>query len=175
MIAGIDCGLGGAVAFLDPETLAVEVFDMPTFRLAKRREVDIHALAALLDRPLDHVFVETAGTRPGQGRVSACSFCRGYGYLIGLLVGRSIPHTPVAASVWARSLAVPAAKDASRQRASQLLPKAADNWPLKKHDGRSDAALIALFGARSLGLHPAPAATGRRRNGARRPLVEAMR
>jgi hypothetical protein len=47
---------------------------------------------------------------------------------------------------------VPAAKDGARARASQLLPGAADQWPLVKHDGRAEAALIALWGIRSLNL-----------------------
>jgi hypothetical protein len=45
---------------------------------------------------------------------------------------------------------VPKAKDAARARASQLLPQAAHQWPLKKHDGRAESALIALYGARQL-------------------------
>ena len=29
-----------------------------------------------------------------------------------------------------------------------MFPYAANNWPLKKHDGRAEAALIAWYGAR---------------------------
>jgi hypothetical protein len=45
---------------------------------------------------------------------------------------------------------VPAEKDGARARASQLLPQHAGHWPLKKHDGRAEAALIALYGWRQL-------------------------
>jgi hypothetical protein len=31
-----------------------------------------------------------------------------------------------------------------------LLPQAAHQWPLRKHDGRAEAALLALYGARQL-------------------------
>jgi hypothetical protein len=51
---------------------------------------------------------------------------------------------------WKSALQVPASKDAARFRASQLLPQAAHLWPLKKHDGRAEAALLAVFGGRQL-------------------------
>ena len=51
---------------------------------------------------------------------------------------------------WKRALHVPKAKDAARARASQLLPEAAHQWRLRKHDGRAEAALLALYGARQL-------------------------
>jgi hypothetical protein len=36
----------------------------------------------------------------------------------------------------------------ARARATQLLPAAAHRWPLVKHDGRAEAALIAYYGRR---------------------------
>ena len=53
---------------------------------------------------------------------------------------------------WKRELGVPAGKDGARARASQLLPQAAGQWPLKKHDGRAEAALISVFGSRSINI-----------------------
>jgi hypothetical protein len=47
-------------------------------------------------------------------------------------------------------MGVTKSKDGCRARASQLLPEAADQWPLRRHDGRAEAALIALYGARQL-------------------------
>jgi hypothetical protein len=46
------------------------------------------------------------------------------------------------------ALRVPAEKDGARARASQLIPAGASWWPLVKHDGRAEAALIALYGSR---------------------------
>jgi hypothetical protein len=46
---------------------------------------------------------------------------------------------------------VPKAKDGARARASQLLPAGVQLWPLVKHDGRAEAALLALYGVRQLG------------------------
>jgi crossover junction endodeoxyribonuclease RuvC len=45
---------------------------------------------------------------------------------------------------------VPAGKDAARARACELLPRLADRWPLVKHHGRAEAALLALYGIRAL-------------------------
>jgi hypothetical protein len=47
-------------------------------------------------------------------------------------------------------LGVPAAKDGSRARASQLMPAATHHWPLVKHDGRAEAALIGHCGLSAL-------------------------
>jgi hypothetical protein len=52
-------------------------------------------------------------------------------------------------------MGVTKSKDGCRARASQLLPAAAHQRPLRRHDGRAEAALIALFGAQQL-LAPAP-------------------
>jgi hypothetical protein len=54
--------------------------------------------------------------------------------------------------VWKKALGVPADKDGARARASQLMPENAWLWPLVKHDGRAEAALIAYWGIRTLDL-----------------------
>jgi hypothetical protein len=72
------------------------------------------------------------------------------GWLAGVLASRSVPLTLVPPVRWKRALGVSKDKDGCRARASQLLPKAAHQWPLRKHDGRAEAALIALYGAREL-------------------------
>jgi hypothetical protein len=41
-------------------------------------------------------------------------------------------------------------KDASRARASELLPAYSHLWQRKRDDGRAEAALIALYGWRQL-------------------------
>ncbi len=156
MIAGIDPGLGGAIAFLDAvRGGVVDIVDMPVLTLARggktKRDLDAHALARLIgERRPGHAFVEQVGAMPGQGVSSVFSFGKSFGVAIGVLVALGAPMTFVAPAVWKRALGVPAAKDGARARASQLLPAAASHWPLAKHDGRAEAALIAYFGLRSL-------------------------
>lgn len=155
IIAGIDPGLGGAICLLSTEG-AVAVFDMPTFALSRggknKREIDARQLAAILagKGAIGHAFVEQVGAMPGQGVTSMFAFGKSYGIVLGILAVCGAPLTLVAPAVWKRVLRVPKAKDGARARASQLLPYAAEQWPLKKHDGRAEAALIAWWGYQEL-------------------------
>ena len=157
IVAGVDPGLSGAVALLDAASGAViDIFDMPTLALSRggknKRELDPHSLAGALGRDrIAHAFVELVGAMPGQGVSSVFSFGKSYGVVIGVLATLGVPMTFVAPQVWKRALQVPAAKDGARARASQLMPAAAAHWPLVKHDGRAEAALIATYGLRTLG------------------------
>jgi crossover junction endodeoxyribonuclease RuvC len=156
MIVGIDPGLAGALAFLDPAISTVETFDIPTHVLARggkqRREIDIAGLIGILAvRRVDHAFIEAVGAMPGQGLSSTFSFGKTYGIVLGTVVSRNIPISLVAPVKWKRAMGVGRSKDGCRARASQLLPAHADQWRLRRNDGRAEAALIALYGARALG------------------------
>jgi crossover junction endodeoxyribonuclease RuvC len=156
MIAGCDPGLTGALFFIDPRNpVTGEAIDMPVHLLTRggnaKRELDIAGLVGILAaRRPSHVFVELVGAMPGQGVSSVFAFGKGYGIVLGILGAHGIPVTLVTPGIWKRSLGVLKAKDAARARASQLLPQCADQWPLKKHHGRAEAALLGLFGLRQL-------------------------
>jgi hypothetical protein len=47
---------------------------------------------------------------------------------------------------WRKDLQVRKGKDGSMQRASELLPQHIEHWKARKHNGRAEAALIALYG-----------------------------
>src|SRR5215472_10243758 len=140
IIAGIDPGLSGALAFLDAaSSMVLDIVDMPTLALSrggkKKRELDAHALARLIGaQPIGHAFVEQVGAMPGQGVSSVFAFGKAYGVGIGALAALGVPYTLTPPAVWKRALGVPAAKDGARARASQLMPTAAHRWPLVKHD-----------------------------------------
>ncbi len=167
LVCGCDPGLDGAMAFLDPVKISIAIRDIPTLLLKRggksKREVDGHTLARdfRLGRP-DHVFIELAGAVPrfkaeganrkgGQGVSSAFASGKGYGIILGVIAALEIPYSIIAPQVWKKALAVPAEKDGARSRASQLMPMFAAQWPLKKHDGRAESALLAFYGVRSLG------------------------
>lgn len=157
--AGVDCGLGGAIALYDSESrILTALADMPTLtaRTGNRRDVDVHALATFFrDNYVDHAFVEIAQARPKQSAHSTGIFFMSYGVVLGVLAARQIPYTLVAAATWKRALGgIPAEKDAARARASQLMPMSADNWKRKKDDGRAEAALIAFWGVRRWNTSP---------------------
>jgi crossover junction endodeoxyribonuclease RuvC len=155
LVLGIDPGLSGALALYDSECDLLEVCDVPTHLLTRngknKSEVDVQALVDLVDgmavnRP--RVFIENSTPMPGQGAASIFSFGKTFGLLYGVAAGRKLVIERVAPVKWKNALGVPKDKDGARARASVLLPTHSARWPLKKHDGRAEAALIALYGAR---------------------------
>ena len=157
IIAGIDPGLTGAIAWVcAPDGALIETADMPVFALTKAKKasriVDAYQVAALLRRPLlrrhqcGHVCVEVQQTRPGQSAQAVAKTFTNYGVLLGVIAALGIPYTPANPRVWKAALKVPAAKDGARARASELIPGGAEHWSLARHDGRAEAALIALWG-----------------------------
>lgn len=148
-IIGIDPGLNGAIVLLsDAES---SVHDMPTFEITvnekKKRKVDTARLSEIIKATgASHAFIENVHAMPEQGVTSAFSF----GFICGLIeacvAAAGIPYTYVAPQTWKAAKACPRDKDGARMRASQLLPAMAHHWPLVKHDGRAEAALIALYG-----------------------------
>lgn len=152
MILGVDPGLNGALALLDVVAGTLAVHDMPTIAAGtnSKRVVDEAALARLVDlhaKDIKHAYVERVSAMPGQGVTSMFSFGTSYGIVRGVIAANFIPVTLVQPQRWKSTLSVPAAKAGARARASQLLPAFAGLWPLVKHDGRAEAALIAYYGA----------------------------
>lgn len=160
VIIGIDPGLSGAFAFYQPRGNLLEIEDAPVFALPRggktKREIDVQSLIAIFRRrcidprlmPGVHAWLEQVGSMPDQGVASMFAFGQVFGIIKGVLAALAIPVTLVPPVRWKRALGVPAAKDGARARASQLLPAHAGLWPLVKHDGRAEAALIAYYGSR---------------------------
>jgi crossover junction endodeoxyribonuclease RuvC len=160
-ILAIDPGLSGAVAVYWPATGAVHVHDMPTVNAGKgkssKRCIDVQGLALLVagivaDGDITHAFLELVGVRPLEGVVGAFTFGEGVGVIRGILAANLIPVTRVTPAVWKKALGVPAAKDGARARASELLPRHAGMWTRVKDDGRAEAAMLGVYGARQLAL-----------------------
>lgn len=152
-IIGIDPGMNGALALYDGKELLVR--DMPTFEISKnggkRRKVNIDGLNAVLEEYMtmaiiDMVFIEQVSAQPGNGAASAFTYGFGAGVLEAVVQCQKLPFTYILPQVWKKAMACPKDKDGARMRASQLFPEFKHNWPLKKHDGRSEASLIAMYG-----------------------------
>lgn len=146
-ILGIDNGLSGALAFYNQRELII--YDMPTLEVNKRPALDIQKIKGLLvqNRP-EHVYIEKLTPMPKISGLTAFSMGHSEGVFLGLLTAFNIPFTLVRPAIWKKAMQCAADKDAARARASQLLPDHAHNWPLKKHDGRAEASLIALYGSK---------------------------
>lgn len=154
LILGIDPGLYGALALYDPATGALQISDVPTANIGKGKArkiiVDEYALARAVDdvaATIGAVWLERVHSMPGEGAVGAFSFGRTYGLIRGICAANFLTIHDVTPQSWKGALKVMGNKDHSRVRASALLPRSAHLWPLKKHDGRAEAALIALYGA----------------------------
>ena len=155
IILGIDPGLTGALAFYDTEEKTVEVHDMPVVSVVRNGKNKNEVSAALTsDIIAEHLkgmpsvaFLERVNAMPGQGVTSVFSFGRSSGIIEGILAAYDIETHIVIPQRWQKAMEVRGGKDGSRERAMQLLPASAGKFNLKKHDGRADAALIALYGS----------------------------
>lgn len=143
-ILGIDVGMSGALALYDGEELII--WDMPTNERNKTKRLDCNTLLSFINEfPVDHCFIEQVNAF-GMGATSAYNFGFGCGVIDGLIVASKIPYTYVTPQKWKKAMSCPTDKDAARTRATQLFPTQAHQWPLKKHDGRAESAMIALYG-----------------------------
>lgn len=153
-VLGIDPGASGAIALLDTEQNTIAVIDMPCVDIRRGtrnvRHVSAQALSLVVAalQPIDHAVVERVHSMPGQGVSSTFAFGRAFGVCEGVLAGAGVRYTDVAPATWMRALRLTGGKDAARHMAMQLFPAEAERFSRKKDDGRADATLLAVYGAR---------------------------
>jgi crossover junction endodeoxyribonuclease RuvC len=147
---GCDPGLYGAVALWDDALDALVIRDAPIARIAvgksKNRAVLVDAEYARLVRELepDRVVIEKVGGLTGQSASASFNFGASFGLLRGFAAMLELPVYFIEPPVWRAKLRVPAGKDGSRLRASQLFPRYAELFSRAKDDGRAEAALMAV-------------------------------
>jgi crossover junction endodeoxyribonuclease RuvC len=149
---GIDVGLNGAIALVQDGEL-VGVVDMPTVTLDRngkaKRQVSVPELVEIIKQfDPDEAFTERVFAMSGQGVTSVFSFGRSLGVVEGILGALRIKNTLVTPQTWQKGINVTNGKDGSRARAMELFPEQMALFKRVKDDGRSDAALIALWGAK---------------------------
>ena len=148
---GVDPGLSGALAVLDPAGAFVAVHDTPTLTLrvarGRRADYDLPGMAALLGlyaAPGVHVLIEEAQAMPGQGVRSMFTTGYGFGVWLGVLAALRMPYTRVRPGVWKKACSLGKDKEAARLRAQQLFPAA--NLRRKRDHGRAEALLLGWYG-----------------------------
>lgn len=153
VVLGADPGKKGAIALLGDDDVLLAVEDMP--------DPNGGALtAALLSLIGEHepylptiAWLEQAQPMPKQGLVTTFLYGRNFGALEAVPAALGIPFNLVTPAVWKKAFpGVTADKNTSREAAIRQWPMHADLFRLKKHDGRAEAALIALYGARQYPL-----------------------
>lgn len=157
MIVACDPGLKGAFAFYRPHMQTLRIVAMPTYANGKgKTTIDDHAILTLLTTAsLDDsatLVIENVGGMPGQSAPAAFNFGYGVGGIVMCARALKWRIERVTPATWKAALRVPRDKQSARIRASELLPKHADLWPLKGDDGKAEAALLALYGEQFLRL-----------------------
>ena len=156
-VIGIDPGKDGAVARYGADgDLYIEL--TPTVKVTKR-EYDVADMRRLLNSLAGHAtfaFLEKQQAWHGQGVTSMFSIGQGYGLWEGLLVGLGIPYQVVRPQTWQREML----RDVQGKGKARAILAATRMFPdtdfrrtpkcKGPHDGKCDAAMIAVYGHRYL-------------------------
>jgi len=157
MIMGVDPGLNGALAFVSKDD--VFVYDMPTLTYTlkdkkKRRELDVRRLTSLVCKhKVDGCILELLWGMPGMSGTAMFTFGQTYGMTKACLNLTCISYELVTPQKWKKMYGLGRDKSECLAKASELFPGHTDLWPLKKHDGRAEAVLIANYGLAQAGLN----------------------
>ena len=146
-IMGIDPGVSGAVAFyfLDYPN-RISVYDAPSVG----KEINAPAFAQLIKQYSPTIcYIESVNAMPKQGVVSSFNFGQAYGCVRGVVAAVGVPTVLVSPRKWKAFFALDSDKEKSRRLAIMKWPDCG-HFNLKKHDGRAEAALIALYGSKQL-------------------------
>jgi len=166
MIAAIDPGVTGAIAFYVPGVKdRVATFDMPRVE----DEVNAPALRDLLFRYKPEVVgIERVGPMPRDGVKQAWRFSAAYTTAKVVIALAGIKMLTFPPQVWKKAMNITIdkrpnekaharsnrAKERSRIRAIQLFPQCADQFALKKDNNRAEAALLVMHLDQILRLDP---------------------
>ncbi len=151
---GIDPGLRGGIAALDPAGQVIGTWPMPL----AGGEVHAAGLADLLrslrcldsHQDIGRVCLEKVGAMPRQGVASTFRFGTGWGMVRGVCAALAIPVVLVPATVWKKRVLLGLTHD--KVGAVQLC---ANRWPTAElilpgcrtpHDGIADALCLAEYG-----------------------------
>jgi len=144
VILGIDPGATGAICAMSvsDDLKVIDVMDMPCVD----KELDATVfMDFLVSWAPDHVFMEKAQAMPHQKGMF--TYGRLFGEIIGVLKAKLMPYTLVIPQRWKKGELkdMPSGKESSVIRVNQLYP----GLKLRKtQHGRSDAILIARYGAK---------------------------
>lgn len=147
MIVGIDPGITGAIVpLLNGQVF--EVVDMPVIRVKYkkgwRNRIDpvalFHQLAEY--QAEDEIVLEEVQAQGRNGSVANFGLGRSYGVIETAIACNWFPAvSTVRPQVWKKALGLTSDKKESLALARELFGR--DWFPLEKHDGRAEAALIA--------------------------------
>ena len=147
MILGIDPGVTGGLALIktNPALNLIVAIDMPvTGKLVDPYILHMEVKQMINEHGIDTVVLEDVHSMPAQGVVSSFGFGRSKGVIEGVLASNHLRVAYVSPAAWKRGMALKADKNDSSRLASRLFDTS-EHWPLKKHNGRAEAALMAAY------------------------------
>lgn len=161
MVLGVDPGNAGALALVQTDGVLLHIWDMPVVREKKHTFLSRPLLKKVMreiwtftnewrvgsHHEMPVAYLEKVGARPGQGVTSMFNFGRSVGLLEGFLAAYGCRVEEAPPNVWKAQMRLTGKqKDASRYLALERFPHNPELFELKKHEGRAEAALIALWG-----------------------------
>ncbi len=151
-----DPGLSGGLCFMRDRVI-LEIMDMPTLPDGTNRQVDVMAVCRRIDKYKPRLcIIENVqpmpsipgkdGLRRGMGAASSFRFGFAVGQIRAVAVCYGMEVRLVHPASWKRWAGLKGPdKEQSRMKALELMPSAAPWLGLKKHHGRAEAVLLALF------------------------------
>jgi crossover junction endodeoxyribonuclease RuvC len=141
VILGIDPGLKGALVWVTPYCELWKIEDMPVID----NQVNAPWLAQLLRvESIDLAVVEKVHSMPKQGVASTFKFGTSYGVILGALAAYDIPVYHMTPNEWKSHMRLGKTKEHARRMAVDRWPGWVDHFHLVKHEGRAEAALMAV-------------------------------
>jgi hypothetical protein len=168
MIGGIDPGMSGAISFISEDWSLVECKNIPLkyvkdrIYISKRGkdkgkkktspvyDYNYYAIKKMFDGfnlPIRKVYIELQRSMPDQSSAANGKLMRGYGFLIGLVVGLGLKFSLVDPKTWKNSFNLKSDKKKSIELAQEL--SGYDFIPEGKKspsDGMAESYLIARYG-----------------------------
>jgi hypothetical protein len=154
-IIGIDPGLTGGFAFVTRDGSFMHGGRMPILTVGKRKMVDTFKLSEFFDvgdGSLSPIVIEANNSMPRQGLQSTFNFGRHSGAVEGWAVSTGNPLKLVTASQWKKHFGLSSDKRASMDRAALEFGRQ-PLWDVLANNGIAEAALIALWWARTSNQH----------------------
>lgn len=149
-LLAIDPGKSGAAAFLFPDVPGrASVYDLPY----AGKDLDAAALAEIIEQHCPCMaVVEAQAPRPLDGKPAVFRAGTNYGRILAVLACARLPVEAVTPAKWKRAMGLSADKEQSRARALALFPAIGDRFARKMDEGRSEAVLLAYYGAKEFML-----------------------
>lgn len=147
IILAIDPGISGALAFYNTEHVRyIEVFDMPILD----GNVNPHEIMACIkhNKKPDVAIIEQVSPMPKEGVSSVWRFASAFTTAHVVVRMMNIPLIMVSPAKWKRAANLKGGKEGkeqARNRVIEMFPEHALSFNLKKHHGRAEAAMLAVY------------------------------